>query len=96
MLPPEIVMNLRAKQVGVFHRVFVASQHVQLGPGRVPDLTRRPFAVLRCVFDKPVWGPNGWFARLLFAHETSLLMRRRVRHTGYVCPAMLPRHRLGV
>jgi hypothetical protein len=28
--------------------------------------------MLGCVLDEAIWRPDGWFARPLFAHETSL------------------------
>jgi hypothetical protein len=67
---------LGTREVGVLEGLIVADHCVEPGPSFVAHLTRRAAPVLGWVLSDETAVPDGWFARMLLAHETSLLRRR--------------------
>ena len=69
--------DLGAVQIGVLEKFLVTSQPVKLYSCFVARNPGGSAPVSGGVLDDLFGRPDGWFARLLRAHETSLLSRRR-------------------
>lgn len=69
--------DLGAVQIGILEKILVSRQPVKLYPCFVACNPGGSAPVSGGVLDDLFGRPDGWFARLLNAHETSLLSSRR-------------------